>query len=43
MSKKSELKEALDAWKKDINSEPFNHAELERKAREQAASQKGGK
>lgn len=43
MSKKSELKEALAAWKKDVDSEPFNQAELERKAQEQAKRQKEGK
>ena len=35
------LKDAFDAWKKDIDSEPFNSAELERKAKEQAKDEKG--
>ncbi|MCU1687829.1 MAG: hypothetical protein JWQ81_8568 [Amycolatopsis sp.] len=41
MSKASDHRKALDDelknWSKDVKSEPFNNAELSRKAQEQAA------
>ncbi|MGW3992177.1 hypothetical protein ACWEF6_01690 [Amycolatopsis sp. NPDC004772] len=43
MSKRADLKAAFEALKKDINSEPFNSGELERKANEQAKKPKDGK
>lgn len=40
MGKRDKLNEALDAWRKDIDSEPFNSGELERKSKEQAENAK---
>lgn len=42
MSKSGDLRKALEAWRRDVDSEPFNAGELERKAQEQAKRQKDG-
>ncbi|MFD9893356.1 hypothetical protein ACFWY9_28765 [Amycolatopsis sp. NPDC059027] len=39
----SKLGDAFEAWKKDIDKEPFNSGELDKKAQEQAAKRRDEK
>lgn len=42
MGKRADLKKAIDALRRDIESEPFNSGELERKANEQTKKPQEG-